>query len=114
MRNCVPSLTGSPLADVLVCESFNISECNPYWVNKSHLCEIIPRIYHDWIQKNSPLKDLKFISIRERSYRMLLAFLHDEDSRIRLAAAKGLVDLVTLKNTKQTNVLQEYVHDKVI
>lgn len=114
LRNCTPSPLASAFADNLVCESFNIAEGKPYWVNKSHLCEVIPKIQMNWQAAHSAEDDLQFLSIREKSYNLLISFLHDEDSRVRIAAAKGLLDLIEVKRDRiSEDIFQEYIHEKV-
>lgn len=118
MWQCTPAATGVDLMHQLLDETLNLAEGNqqPYWVTKSHLCEIVPKLVGVW--KVVARVDDEVIS--QRTYHMLMHFLQDEDQRIRSAAAKGLVDWLALVDVTACDpppddreIVQRYVSDKV-
>lgn len=98
--------------DQLLGETLNLAEGKPYWVTKSHLCEILPKLAFEFIAK--ACCDASVFRVKHETYEILLNFLHDDDQRIRVAASKGLLELVDEPVQRQNEaIIERYIYDKV-
>lgn len=98
----------------LLCETLNVADGNPYWVTKNHLSEIVPNL--DFALIGKACCDGNADHVKMRCYEMLMKFLRDEDQRIRVSAARGLIDLLATEgdgNQSGVDIRREYISEKV-
>lgn len=110
---CAPVSFREVSMEGLLSETLNLSEGKPYWVTKSHLCEVVSKLPFDVIFK-AHYDHSGVVKVKERTYKMLLNFLHDDDQRIRTAAARGLLGLVNEDQVlDDQEIIRNHVYEKV-